>query len=245
MELIRVEGQKALSLAKLQMKADIIREREIEFDDLRSRSAETEEKIVTLEKELESRGDLIRKLSRQLNGFAALASRRNPVFVSQLVGSYNSLEEGTKLLLERWRVKAASRRRDREDSRVYIVLYRMKLSMRAFSSWRLYASTSSMAKDSAERIGSLESEWNRKMNLAILEKESGARELDSVKQELLKEQERRGHIFERIQSLFKVKCEDIFASSEMHAPILCLPKVSLLGDQEVSKPLVSRRKNFR
>ena len=248
-EMIRVEGQKALSLAKLQVKAEVARDNEKSTGELRAKFSEAQEKLGQLEKEMDNRNELVRKLSRQVNGFAQLAARRRPaLFISQLFNSSAPLEVRRGVLLEKWRLNTETKKTDRERSRVYIVMHRVKLSMHAFSSWRLYAATSAMAKDATGRIGFVESEKERIIQVAELEKENVKKELDEVRQALELEKEKRCQILQRIQLMFKVKFEDI--SSEMDGVIsggapttsLSLPRVNIVPVEVMIEPGVKTRK---
>ena len=247
-DMIRVEGQKTLSFAKSEIKAEVTRDKEAELADVQQRLNEGIERTLLQEKEIEVRGDLIGRLSRQLKGFAGLYARTKPVvFVSQLLNVLDGSDEGMKRLIERWRENAGNRRRDREGSRVYVVIHRVKVRMRTFSWWRLYAATSSMAKETKERLSFLESEKCHKIEEIESEKKKLGDELEEVKQALAREQGQRMEILKGIQSMFRVKLDDI--ALEMTGVIegtattqaLCLPRVCVLG-QEEDKALVCRKK---
>ena len=246
-EMIRVEGQKTLSFAKSEIKAEVTRDKEAELADLQQRLNEGVEKTLLQEKEIGVRGDLIRRLSRQLKGFAGLYARTKPVvFVSQLLSVLDGSDEGMKKLIERWRENAGNRRRDREGSRVYVVIHRVKVRMRTFSCWRLYAATSSMAKETKERLSFFESEKCHKIEEIESEKKKLRDELDEVKQALAREQGQRVEILKGIQSMFRVKLDDIAlemsgvieGTATTHA--LCLPRVCVLGERD--KAVVCRKK---
>lgn len=250
-EMIRVEGQKALSLAKLQVKAEVARDNEKLTGDLRAKLSEAQEKLGLFEKEIESRNEVVRKLSRQVNGFAQLAARRRPVlFISQLFNASSPLEERRGVLLEKWRLNAESKKNDREGSRVYMVMHRVKQSMHVFSSWRLYAATSAIVKDASGRIALVESEKKGKLEAVELEKENVKKELDEVKQALELEKEKRCQILQRIQLMFKVKFDDI--SSEMDGVIsggapttsLSLPRVNIVSVEDIIEPVKARKKKI-
>ena len=202
-ETIRLEGQKALSLATNRINSDMKLRFNQEADHLRACLAERERAIVDLEAELVTRKESCNRVGKQLRLFATLVSKRGEQ--SRLL----QLDTGARGLLEIWLSKAKKVKREREGDRLATILHQCKFGLRVYHAWHLLAVTGQMGRANSEQLHAKQESLDR----MTVERDRGRQEIRRLNSEIEMERSKRANLIGKIKSTFNSKLDTLLTEN--------------------------------
>ena len=211
-QLIRIEGQKALALAKSKINVDLCQSFETQALDLRNTISEQGNRLEEMQKDLDDRKEYIKRLNRQLGGLSRLAgsAKIDPLFKSL---HSSDVGESGRSIITRWKHNASVKKAEREGSRVYITFYSYRLVAHVWNAWRVSARTQSLRIDHDKKLSSVIDSKDRLIDAAVIERDTLKAELENVRIQLEDERKRREEMMNQIKCVFKMKFDNL--SSEM------------------------------
>ena len=202
-EVMRLEGQKALSVAKDEIAASLKQKHEQDIARLRQEVSERDHRLNAALLESESRKERCLRLTAQLRNLADLLSKRsnNPV-VSLVRGSANG-ELSLGQVLEIWHRNACVLWEERKKERMGATLYKTKLLMRIHAAWRLEAVVQNTVREQEQRVIVLDSSKDEMVKKANSERDEAREEVRQLLVELDTERSRRSAFSKTVRSKFE------------------------------------------
>jgi hypothetical protein len=202
-ETIRLEGQKAISLATQRISTDLNKRFDQESQSMNARLQDQEHVISGLESEIESRKDQTSRLVRQLRSIANLAGKR---------GTYSGLwHPGYRLddVLLTWLRKSKAQVHEEHNLRLASSFYICKLSSQIYHSWHLLAVTEQMGRLHSGELKAKEECMHR----IALERDRAKEEVRRLSAQLETERGKRVEFLSQIKSTFNSKLDTLWTEN--------------------------------
>jgi hypothetical protein len=199
---MRLEGQKALTVAKQQIAADMKQDHEKELMELRQEVSERDQRLALVQVEAENRRETCLRVAKQLRNFAVLLSKRSQ---NSTVCILRHSKEGMSLkqALELWHRNACNSYEERKRERIPSTLYETKLLMRVHAAWRLDAAIQRTVRQSEERLSEQQRANTDSVKRAENERDEALEKVNKLLVELDAERSRRAEFSKRIKSKFE------------------------------------------